>query len=149
MPETQDTQRVCAYGIGVSEGRILLVRASDLTEVPGRWFLPGGGVDHGEHPLDALRREVKEETGLDAHIGELLGVLSDVRARRNGTQHHSIRLIYRLEELSGNLRDETEGSSDLAAWFALDEARSLPLAYYVHKGAALAGLNLSPRRHAR
>lgn len=51
-------------------GRVLLCRLSyvDL------WSLPGGGVDHGETPVEAVVREVKEETGLDARVRRLVGV---------------------------------------------------------------------------
>ena len=36
----------------------------------------GGGVDHGEHPLDALRREIYEETGLHAEPGRIVDIYS-------------------------------------------------------------------------
>jgi ADP-ribose pyrophosphatase YjhB (NUDIX family) len=139
---TERIQRICAYGIHVLGDTILLVRASDLTEVAGRWFLPGGGVDFAEHPVDALRREVAEETGLTAEIGDQIGVVSDVRTRRNGIKVHSVRLIYRIDHVSGDLAHETSGSSDLAAFVGLDEARRLTLAHYVLEAGDLLGVNL-------
>jgi 8-oxo-dGTP pyrophosphatase MutT (NUDIX family) len=47
-----------------SEGRVLLVRRAAWDTLPGRWELPGGKVDRGEPVLEALAREVGEETGL-------------------------------------------------------------------------------------
>ena len=47
-----------------SEGRVLLVRRARWDTLPGRWELPGGKVDRGEPLLEALAREVEEETGL-------------------------------------------------------------------------------------
>ena len=135
-------QRLAAYGVLQSAGTILLVRASTLTEVPGRWFLPGGGVDHGEHPIDALRRELVEETGLEVSVGRQLGVLSDLRRRSSGDLVHSVRLIYELSDPTGSLRSEASGSSDLARFIAFEEARTMPLALYVRQAAALAGLDL-------
>lgn len=124
-------QRLGAYGIvGDAEGRLLLVRASRYLTVAGRWFLPGGGVDHGETPTDALRREVGEETGLLAGSVTLLGVLSDTWPLPDGTDLHTVRLLYRVEDWSGALRHELDGSSDLAAWFDAEEVATLPLARY-------------------
>ena len=137
------TQRLCVYGVARRHDAILLVRASSLTEVPGMWFLPGGGVDHGEHPEEALVREVKEETGLSATVGKFLGVLSDVRTRKTGTDHHSVRLIYELHDLDGRLVDEAQGSSDQAKWISFSDARQLTLARYVVSAARLCDLDLS------
>jgi 8-oxo-dGTP diphosphatase len=53
--------------------RILFVRMNYATCA---WTTPGGRVEHGESPLDALKREVLEESGLDVEAGELVGVYS-------------------------------------------------------------------------
>ena len=70
-------------------GRLLLARAAPSLTLRGRWFLPGGGVQHGENPTDSLRREIEEETGLTVELGPLLDVISDVRtaARRYEPAH--------------------------------------------------------------
>ncbi len=49
------------------KGNILILRESDdeIRAQTGKWGLPGGRMEFGEHPQDALKREVKEETGLD------------------------------------------------------------------------------------
>lgn len=130
-------QRLGAYGIARDvEGRVLLVRAATHLTVAGRWFLPGGGVEHGETPADALRREVTEETGLTIGTVTLVGVLSDTWPIPDGTLLHTVRLVYRLEDWSGSLRDETSGSSDRAAWFSPSQLDSLKLVRYVREALA-------------
>lgn len=57
-------------------GRVLLGRRAWEPD-KGLWDLPGGFVDEGEHPLDALRRELREETGLEVEPQEFLGVWMD------------------------------------------------------------------------
>lgn len=130
-------QRIGVYGICVKNQKLLLVRASSLTEVAGRWFLPGGGVDYGEEPINALRREVKEETGLNATIGDLLGIVTDERTRSNGVHCHTVRIIYAVTDATGELADETAGSSDQARWIPLDEAAQLPIAQYAKEALRL------------
>ena len=68
-------QRIAAYGLMLRDDQILLARiASRIAR--DTWALPGGGVDHGEHPLDALRREIHEEMGLHAEPGRIVDVYS-------------------------------------------------------------------------
>jgi ADP-ribose pyrophosphatase YjhB (NUDIX family) len=55
------------------QGRLLMGRRG-ADPGRGRWDLPGGFLEEGEHPLDGLRREVHEETGLDIEPGELFGI---------------------------------------------------------------------------
>lgn len=53
------------------QGRILCVRQADAT---GRWSTPGGGVEKGETPVEALLREVTEESGYVIRTRRLIGV---------------------------------------------------------------------------
>ncbi len=144
-PPGPEKQRVAVYGIctdpvdggglGTGDSRVLLVRAAPHLTVAGQWFLPGGGLDHGEDPVDGLRREFVEETGLAITPGPLLGVISDVFILPDGedTSLHSLRIIYGVAGFSGTLRDEIGGSSDIARWVPLTEALDLPLRPYVRK----------------
>jgi 8-oxo-dGTP diphosphatase len=128
----EERQRIAAYGVvRDDDDRVLLARAAPLLTLRGRWFLPGGGVQHGENPPDSLRREIAEESGLTIVPGPLLDVLSDVRTLPDGTSLHTVRLIYEVASWHGSLRPEVDGTTDAVAWFSLDEVRELPLARYV------------------
>ncbi|MEV7037596.1 NUDIX hydrolase [Amycolatopsis sp. NPDC051061] len=65
-------------------GRVLLVRPTYVDAKyrdDEKWEIPGGGAEHGDYPLDAARREIKEELGLDITLGRLL-VVDCVPARQ-------------------------------------------------------------------
>src|SRR6478609_243512 len=91
-------QRVAAYAVILREGSILLSRLAPTVTPDELWTLPGGGLDHGEDPRDAVVREVHEETGLDAVVGEtarvysahLPGVWRDGRR----VDAHALRIVY-------------------------------------------------------
>jgi ADP-ribose pyrophosphatase YjhB (NUDIX family) len=114
--------RVAAYGVCVDGGRILLARYIG-TAVP-EWTLPGGGVEHGEDPYDAVIREAYEETGYHVEVVDLLGIDSARRRypREAGwyADHHAIRVFYTVRVVGGQLRDEVDGSTDHAEWLPLD-----------------------------
>jgi 8-oxo-dGTP diphosphatase len=134
-----ERQRIAAYGILLAEeGRVLLARAAPSLTLQGRWFLPGGGVQHGEHPVDSLVREIQEESGLKVEAGPLLDVLSDVRTLPDDTSLHTVRLIYRIAQWHGELRPEVDGTTDDVRWFTPQELSDLPLAHYVEIALARA-----------
>ncbi|GAB2873261.1 NUDIX domain-containing protein [Nocardioides pacificus] len=91
-------QRVAAYAVIVRSGRILLSRLAPHISVEELWTLPGGGIDHGEDPRDAVVREVFEETGLDASVGDQARVYSAhlPGAWRDGRRvdAHALRIVY-------------------------------------------------------
>jgi ADP-ribose pyrophosphatase YjhB (NUDIX family) len=68
--------------------------------------------------------------------GALLDVISDVRTLPDGTSLHTVRLIYRVTSWQGDLRAETEGTTDAIRWVERDELASLPLAHYVEEVVA-------------
>jgi 8-oxo-dGTP diphosphatase len=108
-------QRIGTYGICIDdEDRVLLVRASKQSNAPGSWFLPGGGLEHGEAPLDGLRREVAEETGLTIDDVSLRGVLSDLWTLPDGAQLHTVRIVYRIGAWHGELPTSPTPSSSSA-----------------------------------
>lgn len=138
-------QRVGAYGIARdANGRILLVRAAPYLTVAGRWFLPGGGVEHGETPFEALQREIAEETGLAVDAATLLGVLSDTWPVPGATLLHTVRLIYRIDRWTGELVHEASGTSDLAEWFSPSELEEVPVVRYVNEALARFGTESEP-----
>lgn len=110
-------RRVGAYGFCRDvDGRVLLARGSASSEFPGTWTLPGGGVEQGEHPDQAVIREFAEETGLSVRITTLRLVTADVVRLPSGPLEHTDRLIYDVAATGGSLRDEVDGSTDRVAW---------------------------------
>src|SRR3954469_3495185 len=80
-PALEPLRKIAAYGLcNDQSGRFLLVRASARSGTPGAWSVPGGAVDHGEHPLDTVVRETAAETGLSVTVSRLRDVLADMRA---------------------------------------------------------------------
>ena len=119
-------RRIASYAVCVDTAeRVLLVRASATSGTPGVWSLPGGAVDHGEHPVDTMVRETAAETGLSVAAGPLRDVLSDVRALpHRGMTIHTDRLIYDATLRGGTLIERVGQPTDLAAWVTL-AARSV------------------------
>ncbi|QNP63319.1 NUDIX hydrolase [Streptomyces genisteinicus] len=132
--------RVAAYAVCVRDGQILLARwvARDGAK---RWTLPGGGMDHGEDPLDTAVREVAEETGYRAEMTALLGIDSErhsySRALGASADYQGLRIVYEGRVTGGELRPETGGSTDLAAWHPLAGVTALDRVPLVDTGLAL------------
>ena len=81
-----------ARGVCVKDGKVLLCYPKDRSYA----YLPGGHIEFGETGREALVREMKEETGLDATAGELLGVVESSFVQK-GERHCEINLIYKME----------------------------------------------------
>lgn len=122
-------QRVGAYGVLTREHhgarQLLLTRISPWDYGAGLWTLPGGGIDHGEHPDDGVRREFEEETSLrvrpvrpavvtSLHVTDYnrAGVLEDFQG---------IGIVYFVEAEPGQDLDrlqilEEDSSTDAVEW---------------------------------
>ena len=123
MASTPKRQRVAAYAVIVRDGSILLSRLSPLVTREQLWTLPGGGLDHGEDPRDAVVREVHEETGLHAEVSDTARVYSAhmPQAWRGGQRvnAHAVRIVYEGWVAPGSPEPrvvEVDGSTIEAAW---------------------------------
>ena len=107
---------VCAGAvIRDGEGRLLLVRRGRPPSA-GLWSVPGGRVEVGETPAQAAVREVREETGLDVNIGELLA-----------TVEIGDYLVHDFAaDVVGGLLRAGDDAIDVR-WCSFDEAALLPL----------------------
>jgi 8-oxo-dGTP diphosphatase len=54
----------------IKDGKVLVCQRTRHQTMPLKWEFPGGKIEEGEQPRDALRRELDEELGIDAKIGE-------------------------------------------------------------------------------
>jgi 8-oxo-dGTP diphosphatase len=121
----QRRQRVAAYAVILRDDRVLLSRLAPYLAPSERWTLPGGGIDFGEHPRDAVVREVYEETGLRAEVGEHAWIDSALIAGSDGGgDRHAVRIVYDGwvgADAPEPRVVETDGSTVDARWHPLDD----------------------------
>jgi ADP-ribose pyrophosphatase YjhB (NUDIX family) len=109
-------------GVGaviVRDGRALIVKRAHEPR-KGEWSLPGGLVDLGESLTEAVRREVKEETGLDVVVGPIVETFDRVHRDADGrVRYHFVIIDY----LCWASRGEAVAGSDAEAvtWVGADE----------------------------
>lgn len=123
-------QRLAAYALIRRGDDLLLTRLAPHAPHAGQWTLPGGGVDHGESPVDTVRREVAEECGINCVVGDLIGV-HDVHftgSRPDGRleDFHGLHLVYvaTIADDAEPRLAEVGGTTDAVAWVRLSEVSS-------------------------
>jgi mutator protein MutT len=92
-----------------ADGRVVLIRRGQPPDA-GQWSIPGGAVELGESVAEALRREVREETGLEIAVGEFLEVYERVERDAGGVRFHFVVLDYRATVIGGTLRAGTDAA---------------------------------------
>ena len=102
-----------ARGVCISNGKVLLCLPKDRSYS----YLPGGHIEFGETGREALVREMKEETGLDATAGDLLGVVESSFVQK-GERHCEINLIYKMSLVSS--LSSSSSLSALEDWICFD-----------------------------
>ncbi|HXF98611.1 MAG TPA: NUDIX domain-containing protein [Gaiellaceae bacterium] len=98
-------------------GRLLLARRARPPDA-GLWDAPGGFLGEGEHPLDALRRELREETGLSVEPGAFVGAWIDTYG--DGPEAPAVlNLVWEASVVGGEPRPADDVSE--LRWFGRDE----------------------------
>ncbi len=147
---TEYDTRLAAYAVIVrtthGTEEVLLALWNEASE--RRWTLPGGGIDLHERVEDGVVREVREETGYDVELVDLVGVDTHVfdagqrlaRSIEGARPLKAVRVIYTARVIGGELTPEEDGTTDEARWFPLAEVASLPRVSTVDTGLRMAGL---------
>ena len=137
MSDKERRTRIAAYGLIQQDDRMLLCRISpELPKWEGQWTLPGGGIEFGEDPEQAMRREVLEETGF---VVAAAGVATiDSFHDMSGTvDFHGIRILYNAQLRGGTLRHEVNGTTDYCQWCTRSDLQELPLVEVARLGVQL------------
>lgn len=118
-----------AAAIIEKDGMVLLVKEGSprLGSDQGKWNQPGGWIDVGEDPTQAVKREVAEETGLKFEPTGILGVYSLVRKDREkelGATPHVLKLLFRGKITGGELIQSSREIAELK-WFTPEEIDKL------------------------
>jgi len=99
------------------QGRVLLARRRP-EPFAGHWDIPGGFLEEGEHPVDGMRRELREETGLEVEPVQFLGTWID-RYGGDSTAEATLNMYWTARIVAG----EPEPDDDVTelGWFAPNE----------------------------
>ncbi|MBX3050999.1 MAG: NUDIX hydrolase [Caldilineaceae bacterium] len=110
--------KVAVIALVAVDGEVLLVRRA-VDPGKGLWSLPGGYMDAGEMPAEALQREVAEEVGLTIRIGAMLDVFPMENLMENGdSQRVGIVLAYGAQPTDRRQTVHAQDDVSEAGWFA-------------------------------
>jgi len=134
--------RLVTNAIIADGDRVLLVKANRGFSA-GWWNVPGGFVEWDETPLNCLKRELKEELGLEVTRAELLTASSH---KFETSPYYMLAFVYLVEVATKQLRlDRTE--LDEAAWFPLAKAAQETRNPFAKEGfAILAARQKNPKK---
>ena len=107
-----------------NSNELLMIERSDN----GYWAVPGGAQDIGESVIDAVKREVGEETGIVVEVVHLTGIYSNPRhviAYDNGEVRQEFSLCFRAKPVGGSLRMSAEATK--VQWIAPEQLDSLKI----------------------
>lgn len=121
------------YGLTVrgimknENGEILIVKRHPKSRTdPEMWELPGGKVEKGEFFVDALVREIKEETNLDVKVGDFAEAVQN-----DYMQKRTVQLMMHLEDVEGEVKISEEHTDWM--WASLDKIKTLEISTSLEK----------------
>jgi 8-oxo-dGTP diphosphatase len=107
--------RPAIYGVLIQDGQVLLVRAPQT--FLGVVGFPGGGIELGEAPLDALRREFAEETGLEVEPTRVLWATTELHRAKLRPSQQLVATHWEVRLVGGTFRPEGNGDDVEVAFY--------------------------------
>lgn len=115
---------VVAVGAAVCRGGQVLVVKRGQQPARGRWVIPGGRVELGESPEEAVHREIREECGIEIRLGPVAAVVNRLeRDDQNRIRYHFVIIDYLAECVAGDLRSGSDAAD--ARWVDPEELPDL------------------------
>lgn len=109
----------CVNALIINEKNEILLSKRATDPHKGCWAIVGGFLDYGEHPIDGLKREIKEELGVEAEAGEIIGIYNDIY--EEGIYSGKLIIVSYIAKIKSYEfkinRKELEG----VKWFPVDE----------------------------
>jgi ADP-ribose pyrophosphatase YjhB (NUDIX family) len=121
-------QRVFTQTFGVvgaiieKDGKILLVQETKPA-VKGMWNHPAGWLEVEENPIDAVKREIKEEAGFDFEPKNILGIYSFAKPEA-GVIHHAVKIIF-IGKILGEQGEYWKDEISQTKWFTPEEIENM------------------------
>ena len=125
MAEQQFPEPTVGALIFNPQGKLFLMKSHKWG---GKYVIPGGHIELGETAIDALKREVKEETGLDIFDIEYIGMQEFIFDPEFWKKRHFIFLDYACKTNSTEVTLNSEGQE--FGWFSLEELVCLSVDQY-------------------
>jgi len=108
----------------VQDGCLLLIKRGEAPS-KGKWSIPGGRVEWGETLVEAVKREVREETGLEIEVGGVAGVFDLIADSEIDESFHYVIIDYFASPVGGTLSSGSDAAD--ARWVDLAEIGSYEL----------------------
>lgn len=123
-PKPNSIRPAAAVAI-VKEDKLLMLKRSDNA----KWTMPGGTLDFGENLIECATREVKEETGLDVNVVDVIGIYTDPNilvAYSDGEVRQEFTIVYAIDKFDGNIQLDEESTA--YKWIGFDEVMGIEMA---------------------
>lgn len=126
MSREYPSQPIVGVGaIVLRDHDVLLVRRGK-EPLKGVWSLPGGALELGENLEDGIRREVREEVGLEVEVGPIVEVFERITPDEKGAiRYHYVLIDYLCRPTGGTL--VAADDADDARWFAVNELKNIDI----------------------
>ena len=108
-------------GVGaviVKDGKAIIIKRAH-EPYTGQWSIPGGRVELGEPLAAAVRREMREETGLEVDVGPLIEVFERIQRDEAGVRYHFVIIDYLCACVGGTLCAGDDAAD--AVWVTSEE----------------------------
>lgn len=126
-----EVTEVTTHAIVFDEQRTQILLIKWVTPLGHKeWGFPGGHIHLGEKIQDAVKREVKEETGYDIEIDQLLGVYDNIDIDSHPLVPHVIIIIYLAHVKAGTLTIPQDEDIITVKWVSITQTKTLKLSSY-------------------